>query len=311
MTILKILSSIFFSVGSLYYLWIMQLNGYFICRSIKDLLLSKPFVLAFALSILQSIIAYLFINFAIFITFLWSILLIPFVLEQKKVPLKFTPRIVRWFAFVFILTLLLNLILGGWYLPLFVLATVLLSWLILLPIESLIKLFYVLKAQKKLKQMGSTIILITGSFGKTSTKNVLNAFLSTEYDTLCSPHSFNTLVGLARFINQIDTTPQYIILEGGAKQKGDIEKICKFFTPTHAIITGVVGQHLKTFKTLQNIIETKGEVIKFLPKEGYCILNADDDNSKVYFLNNPNAISVGKSGVDFTIKDVKMSLNGT
>ena len=289
----------------------MQLNGYYLNRSIKDLIVSKPFCFSFGLSIFQFVFAYLFTKFVLLTTFLCAILLLPFAFVGKKTPLKFTSRMIRWCGLNFVLILGLNLLLGGWYCPVLVLPTVLLSWLILLPIENLIKLSYILKAQKKLKQMGCCVILITGSYAKTSTKNLLNAFLSTKYDTVCSPKSFNTPIGLAKFINEIKGNPQYIILEGGAKQKGDIAKICKLFKPTHAIITGVVAQHLKTFKTLQNVIKTKGEVLKFLPKDGYCVLNADDDNSKIYFLQNPNAISVGKKGVDFAIKEVKVSLNGT
>jgi len=289
----------------------MQLNSYYLNRCAKKLFLSKPFLFGVALSIFQTIIALFFVEFAIFLNVLFAILLLPFVYTGKKTPLKITFRVVRWLVVELLLLVALNLVLGGFCLPILVLPTVLLSWLILLPIESLIKLFYISKAQKKLKKMNSTVILITGSFGKTSTKNILNAFLSTKYKTICSPNSFNTPLGLAKFINQINQPYEYVILEGGAKQKGDIAKICKLFKPTHAIITGVAPQHLKTFKTLKNIIETKGEVLSFLPDNGICVLNADDDNSKVYFLQKPSALLVGKKGIDFKITDLQISLNGT
>lgn len=92
-------------------------------------------------------------------------------------------------------------------------------------------------------------------------------FLATKYDSVCSPSSFNTPLGLARFINEIEKPPQAVVLEAGAKKRGDIAEICRWFRPDHAVICGVAPQHLDTFGSLDNVIAAKGEVLDFLTEK--------------------------------------------
>ncbi|MEG2158475.1 MAG: Mur ligase family protein, partial [Clostridia bacterium] len=75
---------------------------------------------------------------------------------------------------------------------------------------------------------------ITGSYGKTSTKLILARLLP---QAICTPNSYNTLLGIAKFINNTDIAEyKYIIFEMGARKKGDIAKICNFVKPQHALL---------------------------------------------------------------------------
>lgn len=310
--VFRFLTAFFLTVASMYYVWIMQLNGYFLNRSIKKLLNCSAFYFGLLFTVLQTAINFLLAEIAIYTDFIFAVLLAPYVFFAKKTPIKLTKRVCRWAILILLMFICLNLLLDTWCLPILILPTVILSHYILLPLQYLINLYYLKRAQKKVSKMKSTVIIVTGSFGKTSTKNILNAFLQTKYSTACSDSSFNTPLGLAKFINGLNQDKEFLILEAGAKSKGDITKICRLFKPTHAIITGVALQHLETFGSLNNIIETKGEVLNFLTNDSICILNADDLNSKDYFKkDNFSAVSVGKNGKDFYYSDLKITPEGT
>ena len=136
---------------------------------------------------------------------------------------------------------------------------VILVHIILTPIEELIKLSFMIKAKHKLKKFKRLIkIGITGSFGKTSTKYILNTLLSEKYKVCMSPNSFNTPMGLTKVVNQyLHEDDEVLIAEMGAKQRGEIAYLCDFIKPHHAILTSVGNQHLETFKTIETIKKTK------------------------------------------------------
>lgn len=311
MLLLKIFTAILFTLDSLYYLWMLQLNGYFLSRSLKNLLFSKAFLFCSVLSIVQLIISLIFPIFALLTNFICGLLLLPFIFSAQKTPIRITNRIIRWISSNFIIFLLLCIFCSPYTLPILQLPVILLSNLLLLPLEKIINNKYLKKAKNKIKQMQCKVIIITGSYGKTSTKNILQDFLSTKYNTLMSIGNYNTPLGLAKFINSIKDKQDILILEAGAKRKGDIAKICKIFKPDYAIITGVTSQHLETFGSLKNIIETKGEVLDYLSKDGCCVINADDSNSSGYFSKNINMLSAGKKGKDYSYEEFSFSPNGS
>ncbi len=217
----------------------------------------------------------------------------------KKVPLKSTRRMNRLNVALFIfaagITFILIAISSEFlYLyrfgiicltPLFLPIMVPLVHLIMVPFEELIKHGYVIKAKKKLKNHPDLIkIGITGSFGKTSTKYILNSILMQKYKVCMSPHSFNTTSGLTRVVNDyLVPEDEVLITEMGARNKGDIKKLVEIIRPKYAIVTGVGSQHLHTFKTLQNIQDTKFELIEGLPEDGVAIFNGDNKGSTTLF----------------------------
>jgi UDP-N-acetylmuramoyl-tripeptide--D-alanyl-D-alanine ligase len=149
------------------------------------------------------------------------------------------------------------------------------------PVEKSIRKGFCKKAQKKLKEIpGLKVIGITGSYGKTSTKYIVNTILSQKYNTLMTPESYNTTMGVVRTINE-KLTPmhQLFVCEMGAKYVGDIKEITDIVEPTYGILTAVGPQHLDTFKSLDNVRKTKLELVDSLPDdEGIAFVNWEDEN---------------------------------
>ena len=140
---------------------------------------------------------------------------------------------------------------------------VMLSFLIALPIENLIKNAYISKAKKKLKNAKCKKIAITGSFGKTSTKDILYQILKEEFDVCATPKSFNTPMGICKTIlEDLKETDDFFVVEMGARNVGDIEFLAKFVGVDFAILTPIGNCHLETFGSLENIENTKYELCK-------------------------------------------------
>jgi len=145
------------------------------------------------------------------------------------------------------------------------------------PLESAISHWYYNDAKKMLSQRPDLIVIgVTGSYGKTSTKNFLYRILSEKYNTLVTPGNFNTTLGVVRTVReQLKPYHQVFIVEMGAKQVGDIKEICDLVHPSIGIVTAVGEMHLETFGSFENIQNTKFELIRALPSEGLGVINLD------------------------------------
>jgi len=118
---------------------------------------------------------------------------------------------------------------------------------------------------------------ITGSYGKTSTKFILQQCLTTKYQALATPESYNTTLGVVRVIRELlRPIHEFFIAEMGARQTGDIQEICALVQPKIGIITAIGEQHLETFKDISTIINTKLELFAALPADGIAVYNFDD-----------------------------------
>jgi len=148
------------------------------------------------------------------------------------------------------------------------------------PIENAVNQYYYRDALNILGKNPNLIVIgVTGSYGKTSTKNVLYTMLSKDFNVLMTPESFNTKMGLTRTIREhLKPTHQILIAEMGAKEVGDIKELCEFVHPTYGVITSIGPAHLDTFKTFENIVSTKGELFKYLKDNGTAFVNVDDAN---------------------------------
>ena len=142
----------------------------------------------------------------------------------------------------------------------------LLAW----PLEKGISEMYFRDAQKILKERSDLIrIGITGSWGKTSVKFILGSLLKEKYNTLVTPKSFNTPMGVTKVIRtQLEPGHRVFIAEMGARHVGDIKEMCRLVHPQIGIITSVGPQHLDTFKTIERVTKTKYELIDALPEDG-------------------------------------------
>jgi UDP-N-acetylmuramoyl-tripeptide--D-alanyl-D-alanine ligase len=222
--------------------------------------------------------------------------------EQVKKPLAFTPRIKRMCVTIFIIYLIpisfiflyfekdliyiYYLILGS--LIYFNYYIVYLSNIINKPIEKCVYLYYKTKAVKKLKTLTNTeVVAVTGSYGKTSTKNIISDILNVRYMAFPTPQNFNTNYGLIRTINEyIDKYNDYFIAELGAFRKGDIKSRASIVKPKYGVLTKIGTAHLDTFGCIENTAKTKFELIECLPKDGVGFLNIDDEMQVNYKLKN-------------------------
>ena len=215
--------------------------------------------------------------------------------EKYKTPIVFTMRVKRLYATALILVAIVigatALAAGCKYMAVAAAATLLLSNFVVLlanivntPIEKCITRWYINDAKRIIESHKNlTIIGITGSFGKTSTKNYLARILSEKYNVLVTPGNFNTLLGVVRTIReQLRPYHQVFIVEMGAKQLGDIKEICDLVHPQIGILTAVGEMHLETFKSFENIQKTKFELIDSLPANGLAVLNYDSAGVRDY-----------------------------
>lgn len=199
------------------------------------------------------------------------------------------------------------------FVPIFMPIIVPLVHIILIPLEKIIINGYITRAKLKLKKCPNLIkIGITGSFGKTSTKYILNAILCEKFKVCMSPHSFNTLPGLCKVVNNyLELDDEVLISEMGARNVGDIKKLCKLINPKYALITGVGTQHLLSFKTRENILKTKFELVESLPEDGIAIFNGENEGSnELYHRCRVKKFLVGKEG-EVTASEIVVDEKGT
>ncbi|HOU75972.1 MAG TPA: UDP-N-acetylmuramoyl-tripeptide--D-alanyl-D-alanine ligase [Candidatus Dojkabacteria bacterium] len=163
----------------------------------------------------------------------------------------------------------------------------------------------------KLKANKLKVIGITGSYGKTSTKSFTNQLLAYKYKSYATPKSYNTLWGIAQpvqkkaIFNTVQDTLQYLendteyfLVEMGAYFYGEITTLCTAFPPDIAILTGISSVHLERFKSIENIIKAKSELLHGLKANGTAIINADNRYARKIILNPPR-------------KDIKIISYGT
>ena len=192
---------------------------------------------------------------------------------------------------------------------------VLLALFINSPIERLVYYYYYFKAKKKLKDMKSLeVIGITGSYGKTSSKNILSDILNIKYNVLPSPKNFNTPYGLMITVNNhLDKFTDLLIAEMGAYHKGEIKELCDFVKPKYGILTKIGIAHLESFGSQENIQSGKFELIESLPQDGIGILNKDDELQVKYQLKNKvKIIWIGiEKKADYTAENIKITKDGS
>lgn len=221
--------------------------------------------------------------------------------EEAKKPLVFTKRAKRLFGiglllllFDLIITLLAVKLLSKdilAYLPLWAgILTVIYYFspyymyganYISKPIEDRINNKYYLQASEKIKNMKITSVAITGSYGKTTTKFITETILKEKYKVLKTPESYNTPMGISMIINN-ELTDDYdiFIAELGATKSGDIDEVARLVNPKIGIITSIGPCHLETFKSIDNIMRTKYELIENIPDDGTGVFNYDNTHVK-------------------------------
>ena len=267
------------------------------------------------------------LSFAVFYFILYVILYLKNKKSQNKLPLKFTSRVKRLLVTDVIINLTpiilvyfyLNNIYGLLVLGLIAYLNnlyVLLAILINTPIEKYVGYYFKRKAINRLKNMPDLkVVGITGSYGKTSSKNILNDILNIKYNSMPTPKNFNTPFGLMITINNyLDKFTDVFIAEMGACQEGDIKELCDLVHPKYGIITKIGVAHLATFGSRENIQKTKFELLESLPEDGTIVLNGDDEWQRSYKPKNKcnvKWVGIDSEDVDVRALNIKLSPNGT
>lgn len=187
------------------------------------------------------------------------------------------------------------------------------NWL-LKPVEGAITRRYYNDAARILRSMPDLkIIGITGSYGKTSTKHYLQRILSEKYDTLMTPGSYNTTLGVVRTVREyLKPYNEVFIVEMGAKNVGDIKEICDLVHPHMGIITAVGPQHLESFKTIERVQAAKFELADALGADGTIIVNDDFEKIADRPVSNCNVLRYGvTSNSPWRAVDIVYSSEGT
>ncbi len=245
--------------------------------------------------------------------------------QPAKKPFVVTARVKRLYIVHFVVVMGLGLLIGLmpgspvslvllYAYPLLLPLLVALSGLLAMPIEKTIFRMYFKDAEKKLLQNKGLIrIGITGSYGKTSTKFVLNTILSQKYNVLCTPASFNTPMGVTRIIRErLQPSHQVFIGEMGARHVGEIKELSNLVHPQIGILTAVGPQHLDTFRTIERIEKTKYELIDALPEDGFGVFLHDDAIvTRLYEKTKKPKCLVGKAGSEAWAEDVQVSATGS
>ncbi len=168
-------------------------------------------------------------------------------------------------------------------LPISIPVVLFVAYLINEPLERLIRRYYIVRAVNTLNRSSIIKIGITGSFAKTSVKEILKTILSQKYRVLATPYSYNTPLGIAKTVKMLDSTHDVFIAEMGARQKGDIKELARLVNPKYGVITGVNHQHLESFGSIENTLDTKYELVENLSSDGVAIFSSDNDNAKTLF----------------------------
>ena len=342
--VLSILNAVALCFLSRKFLQIIQISNYNIRlygRWVKDtkakwvsrisLLSLLSFVSVFVTSVLfsQFVENKLFGYLGLFFYFAFIVI---FVLELKKIPqkkpLKFTKRMIRIYAVLFVLYLGITFTLLMFSLsysnhmrvsvislvPIVIPIIVPFATIINYPIEKLIAAIYKSKCKKKLKKQKELIkIGITGSYGKTTTKMFLYQFLKDDFKVCATPSSYNTPMGICKVVlNELKSDDQIFIAEMGANKVGDINELCDMVGVDAGIITAVGPQHLETFKTLENVIKTKSELYESLKEDSVCVFNLASENTNKMFnqCKLKNKIAIGKKDSFMFAKNIVAKSSG-
>jgi len=189
----------------------------------------------------------------------------------------------------------------------------------LAPKETRIKSSLKLEAQKKFKQINPVTIGVTGSFGKTSVKNLLGDVMSLSLGPTFWPQAgVNTEMGITREIRErMNQYDKYAIIEMGAYHEGSIKNLCDFTPVNAAIVTAVHLMHLERFGSEEQVYRAKSELPQAVPQDGILVLNGDNagarkmatefrkDNTFLYGLDK------GKGTLDAFLDDIKVTPLGT
>lgn len=256
------------------------------------------------------------------------LILLMYASEKKQnyiKPLVYTGRVKRQIAVLSILYVLWICALIPWegLISLSYFGAFLMPWLLIYlvgavtsPIEAAVRKSYLNDAKKILESHSNLIkIGITGSFGKTTTKNIMQAMVSEQFNSLMTPASYNTPMGITRTIREmLKPIHQVFVCEMGADHVGDITELMNFVHPSIGVVTSIGPQHLNTFGSQENITREKMQMIEMLPADGFGVLNYDNEFIRSWKVKNPvETVTYGVKNqqADYHAEDITYTQNGS
>jgi len=123
--------------------------------------------------------------------------------------------------------------------------------------------------------LAATVLAITGSSGKTTTKDILADLLEGLHPFVASPRSYNNDIGVPLTLLMASDEARTVVLEMGTNHPGEIAGLCRIARPDAGILTNVGAAHLEGLGSLEGIAREKGDLIASLPREGFAVVNAD------------------------------------
>lgn len=156
------------------------------------------------------------------------------------------------------------------------------------------------------------LVGITGSYGKTSTRALLDAALSSKFNTLSSKANFNNEIGVPMTLFQLDETHEAAVIEMGMRGRGQIEYLAKVAEPTIGLITNIGPQHIELLGSVEEIALAKAELVEQLPEKGLAVLPFDSPFFELIKSKcKCRVVTFGtKDGADYRVKEVQISPEG-
>ena len=161
-------------------------------------------------------------------------------------------------------------------------------------------------AQINRQNFKGSIVGLTGSSGKTSTKNMLESILAEKGPTYATKGNFNNEIGVPLTLLNIESNHRYAVVEMGARKKGDIKYLVNLVQPDVAILLNAGTAHIDIFGSKENIVRAKGEIFTSLKQDGLAVVNADDSAKQVWLDSLTN-----KEVLTFSIEDKSADLFAT
>jgi len=156
------------------------------------------------------------------------------------------------------------------------------------------------------------VVGITGSVGKTSTKEFLRSALGRTRKTRATEGNYNNLVGLPKTLLEVDPKDEMIVLEMGTDQMGEIKRLTEIARPEVGVVTSVAEAHLNKLGTVENVLKEKSELLKGLPSDGLAVIPADSPYREELVANsNAPSVTFGtERGSDFFAADPTLRTQG-
>lgn len=160
--------------------------------------------------------------------------------------------------------------------PVIALSLVVCSVIVTKPLAYLKRLNLITQAKQKINRSKAQCIGISGTYGKTSTKELLYQMLSTKFPVAKTDDNMNTDVGVAiSILKNLQESTRYFIAEVGGYKRGEVRRASEIFWPHFAVITAFGNQHLDLYGSRENLVATESEILPLLPKDGIAYINKD------------------------------------